>query len=76
VKNAVSSIFVVSLLLSGCATNTASTKVAYVGAKEMVTGSRVPQREPTALGVKTISQSEVSLLQITGLSSPGSPAGF
>ncbi len=63
------------LFLSGCATNTDSGQPAYVGAKETVTGSRVPRREASALGVKTVSQAEVSLLQISGMSSNGSPAG-
>lgn len=64
-----------TLLLSGCATNIDSSQPAYVGAKESVTGSRVPRREACALGVKTVSLAEVSLLQISGMSSNGSPAG-
>ena len=43
----------------------------YVGAKESVTGSRMPQRKAGAPSVETVSQAEVSLLQVSGISSSG-----
>jgi hypothetical protein len=66
--------FLCTLLLSGGVMSTNFSEPVYVGAKESVTGSRKTQRKAAAPSVETVSQAEVSLFQVSGISSSGRPA--